>query len=176
MVVDENFLQPVVTYDASLAVKNAVLAGNINIQEAAIDDLHAASVNGLLTNMTSTKCMEAYSTNYVSKVRNVLLVTREQAQGNNSLLSLRQWDPSSEITYSWICGDGFSSNPDFQYTPQPICTLSKATEAVSNWTVSGFPISYCVVQEVPESCSLSASVTFMILSFFANLVEACVCA
>ncbi len=134
----------------------------IHFPEATIDNIHKAAVDGRLLNMTSSKCMESFGVKYVSKFSNVLLVTSRQEAGNNSLISLRQWRLEYEIPYFWICGDGFSPWPDYQTTRTPVCTLTAATTAASTWTVSGFPISYCMVLENPERCSLSVSFLFLV--------------
>jgi hypothetical protein len=132
MVVSEEFFRPTITYNSSLAIQDSIMYNHKYFPEAAIYNLHKAAVDGRLLNMTSSKCMESFGAKYITKYSNVLLVTAQPGVGNNTLLSLRQWQLRHEIPYFWICGEGFAPWPDYQTPRTPICTLETAVAAASN--------------------------------------------
>ena len=136
--------------------------------------MHEAYLNGSLKNTTSSNCMEAYGSNFVSKSRNVLLVTTDADTSNNSLLYAGSWDATFEIPYVWICGDGWSGSP---YADQPssvVCTVATATAATSSWKVDSHHISYCMIQEVIEECQLSFSLLIMLVVISVNASKTCI--
>jgi hypothetical protein len=147
--------------------------GYFNNDDDVPNMLHDAYLNNKLTNMTSTECMETYGTSFVSKSNNVLLVTSEADTANNSLLYTSSWGTTDQIPYAWLCGDGWD---EFPYDPpqSPVCTLSIATAAASDWKIGSHPISYCMVQEVVEQCQLSFSLAIMLVVIFANIAKACI--
>jgi hypothetical protein len=117
--------------------------------------------------------MEMYGVNFVSKSRNVLLVTDTENTKNNSALDAGSWGSYYEVPYYWICGPDWSGNP---YTPpqSPACTVSIAKAAASNWTVLGYHINYCLAQEVSEQCQLSFSLLIMLVVISVNASKACI--
>jgi hypothetical protein len=136
--------------------------------------MHEAVLNGTLQNMTSSQCIEAYGINFVSKSRNVLLVTTDADTSNNSLLHVGTWSAMNEVPYAWICGDGWSFTPYSDQPPSAACTISTATAATSNWIVSSHHISYCMVQEVVEECQLSFSLLIMLVVISVNAAKTCI--
>lgn len=84
MVVNEKFLSPDFTFNASASDVSYYWTDVVNT-------MHEANLNGNLTNMTSLQCMEAYGISFVSKSRNVLLVTTEATTSNKSVLYMEQW-------------------------------------------------------------------------------------
>jgi hypothetical protein len=165
--VSEDFFSPSVTYNTS---KPEFYFFETGVPDA----MHEAFLNGTLTNMTSSQCMEAYGINFVSKSRNVLLVTTDADTSNNSVLSMGAWDALDEIPYAWICGDGWSPTPYSDNPPSAVCTISTATAATSNWIVSTHHISYCMVEEVVEECQLSFSLLIMLVVISVNAAKTCI--
>jgi hypothetical protein len=166
LVVSEEFFSPSITFNTS----NLGYLVGTEVPGA----MHEASLNGSLTNMTSSQCMQAYGINFVSKSRNVLLVTTDKSTSKNSLLSFSQYSLSDAIPYSWICGDSYSSTPFFQNPPSAVCTTAIATAAVSDWTVDTYRISYCMVEEVVEECQLSFSLLIMLVVISVNAAKTCI--
>lgn len=164
MVVSEDFFNPSVTYN---------ITGFNEIDQGISDVMHEASLNGNLTNTTSSQCMEAYAINFVSKSRNVLLVTTDADTSNNSIIYAGLWDAEAQIPYAWICGDGWDRYP-YTDPPSAVCSLSKATAATSDWKLGSHHISYCMIQEVIEKCQLSFSLPIMLVVIFVNIAKACI--
>jgi hypothetical protein len=164
--VTENFFGPSATYNVS---KTDYTFG-IGVP----DTMHEAFLNGTLKNTTSSQCMEAYGLNFVSKSRNVLLVTTDADTSNNSLLYVGTWSAMNEVPYAWICGDGWSSTPYSDQPPSAACTVSTAAAATSNWIVDSHHISYCMVQEVIEECQLSFSLLIMLVVISVNATKTCI--
>lgn len=124
-----------------------------------------------MTNNTSAGCMKAYALNLVSKVRNVLLITRDlNTTSNEQKYGLA--DSSVDIPYAWICGSEWSPYA-FKHL-KPACTLSTALAAVDTWTVNERRISYCMVEEVKEKCKLSFSVGIMVVVIAANAAKSAI--
>jgi hypothetical protein len=136
--------------------------------------MHEALLNSTLTNMTSSQCMEAYGINFVSKFRNVLLVTTDADTSNNSLLHVGSWSATNEVPYAWICGDSWSQTPYSDQPPSAVCTMSTATAATPNWIVGSHHISYCMAQEVVEECQLSFSLLIMLVVISVNASKTCI--
>jgi hypothetical protein len=162
IVVSEDFFDSSAVYNASIGFST------IDILNA----MHEAAVNGNLSNYTSAECMTMYGVNFVSKARNVLLVTNTRDTTNNSVLASQEWDGTQEIPYSWICGDGWDGDP---YADQmQVCTTTIAQAAATDWTVSGHHISYCMVEVVEEKCQLSFSLVIMLIVIAVNASKACI--
>lgn len=175
MVVSEDFFSPTVTYNYS-GTRNPNWSGGYSyVSSSVLDTMHELAVNGSLVNYTSTNCIEAYSSTFVSKVRNVLLVTSHKNTNNNSLIGAGSWSEYNEVPYYWICGTsgvvGFWSENPYR-DGEPVCTLSTAISGASDWTLSTYPISYCMVEEVVEKCQLSFSLAIMVVVIIANAGKA----
>jgi hypothetical protein len=158
MVVSKNFLGP--------------QASGITSESKIIQSMRDMALNGKLVNYTSSQCIEAYSNNFVSNIRNVLLITGDNDSNNRSLLYSNKWDSYDQIPYAWLCGDGWSYNPYTVNPPKAICTSSVALSKVSSWTLNGNRIKYCLVQEVTEQCQLSFSLYIMLVVIAVNISKA----
>ena len=133
--------------------------------------MHNNALNGTLVRYDSAACMAEYAVNFVSKVRNVLLVTNDTVSSNNALGG-GYWGSSNQVPYAWLCGPSWSSNPYLDTPPSAACTLSIATESADTWTVAGHVISYCMVETVVEECRLSFSLVIMLIVITANAIKA----
>ena len=72
----------------SLSNYNVYNNGSAELADSSVlNTSHEAAVNDRLVNYTSTDYMTAYGVNFVSKVRNVLLVTSDTNTFNNSVLN-----------------------------------------------------------------------------------------
>jgi hypothetical protein len=148
--------------------------------------MHELFMNGTLHNYTNTQCMQAYGTDYVSKVSNVLLVTTNTsftAISNSSAILYYTWYGAStpaggaadEVPFSWLCGDfGYNKNPYTSIPQSGVCKASIAIANEPNWTLRGVNPSYCMVQEVVGNCQLSFSLRIMVVVIIANAAKACI--
>ena len=164
IVVEEAFLTPTAVFNYTGNVKS--------VSQPPLEIMHTKSQNNSLTRYESADCMTLYGTNFVSKARNVLLVTKDSNTSNNTALDFQGWSSSDQVPFAWICGDAYGFNP---YTSSSaVCTLSKAKSTVSEWTVLGSKIEYCMVETVTEKCRLSFSLAIMIVVIIANMAKAVV--
>lgn len=169
------------SYYYAIVSKNFITSKAIGVDTGIIHTLHESVMNGKFVNYTNEECIRAYSTTFVSKYRNVILMTDGDDEKyyssdthNSSYYNYWQWYSNDEVPFSWICGDSWSSNP-YQSTPHdPVCTLSTALGGVSQWTVSKHHIKYCLVEEVAESCQLSFSLYIMLVVIGVNASKACI--
>ena len=157
----ENFLGSSAVYD-NTNVTYPVSTG-------VLETLHKKALNGSLVKYDLANCQKEYAVSFVSKVRNVLLVTND-TDATNNILKINSWYSGDEVSYHWICGDGYSNEP-YQFG-SPVCTLSIALATANNWTLFGHPISYCMVEPVIEECRLSFSLVIMLAVIAANLTKA----
>jgi hypothetical protein len=162
IVVDETFL-------TSSAIYNSSHADILSQGDEVLDMLHEKALNGALVKYDPAACMAEYAVPFVSKVRNVLLVSTDNDPTNNVLQSYF-WDAGFEVPFYWICGDGYS--PDPYRDKETPCTLSIATSGAATWTVMSHPISYCMVEPVVEECRLSFSLEIMLIVIVANMTKA----
>jgi hypothetical protein len=137
-----------------------------------VEALHKAAINGTLAKYDPKACMSAYASNYVSKVRSVLLVTENPSSyfGNGGVLWVETWDPQNQIPYSWICGD-FNPNPYVSSAPSAPCTLQTALNNADTWGYDSNLYAYCLVEVVPEQCSIEFSLVIMLIVIAANTTK-----
>jgi hypothetical protein len=135
--------------------------------------LHDSALNGRLVNYTAAQCISAYSTNFVSKTRNVVLMTSDDDVSNSTILFHSYWSGDDQISYAWLCGDGWSFSP-YRDGDNQVCTPSSAASGVSGWTLGKHRINYCLVEEVVEQCQLSFSLYIMLVVIAVNLSKACI--
>ncbi|KAH6661871.1 hypothetical protein B0J14DRAFT_687753 [Halenospora varia] len=161
IVVQPNFLGPIPAADR--------YTGRDSTQ---VEALHEAAINGTLAKYDPKACMTAYASNYVSKVRSVLLVTENPSSyfGNGGVLWVRTWDPHYQIPYSWICGD-FNPNPYVSSAPSAPCTLQTALNNADTWGYGSNLYAYCLVEVVPEQCSIEFSLVIMLIVIAANTTK-----
>jgi hypothetical protein len=175
--VTKNFLLPT-------AIINSTLDGEFDNEVPVIFEMHAAALNGSLVKFNVADCMAQYASIFVSKARNVLLVTDSSANYTyeDDVISFNPGDTLSyQIPYAWICGESFNPGENgydvWDGSPyrshRPVCTLETAVASASNWTVgnSGDTIAYCLVQVTPEECSLRFSFPIMLIVIAANIVK-----
>lgn len=127
-------------------------------------------MNSSLTKLEPEKCMELYSQNFVSKSRNVLLITSDKSEVN-TMFTYGRWNGDASVSYSWICGDGYPSNP-YMGDGGPVCSVATAKTKAGNWTVLKHPINYCMVEMVEENCRLRFSLGIMIVVILSNAAKA----
>jgi hypothetical protein len=134
-----------------------------------LEMMHEKALNGTLVKYDSAACMAEYASTFVSKVRNVLLVSTDNNPTNNVLASA-SWTKSYAIPFDWICGDDYIAylHPE-GVTP---CTLSIATSGAATWRALSHSISYCMVEPIVEKCRLSFSLEIMIIVIVANMAKA----
>lgn len=144
-----------------------------NEAEAHINMLHEEALNGTLKQYSTEACMTAYAKQFVSQVRNVLLITHD-SNSTEDYLKTAAWRSYQAIPYAWVCGDNFSTSP--YKDRSTVCTLARAKEIAKNmsWKVLKHKIEYCMVEEVVEQCQLRFSLVIMIVVIIANLVKASV--
>lgn len=133
--------------------------------------MHRRALDGSLTKYSPEECVGLYSTKFVSKVRNVLLVSTDKNKTNPVFSSLN-WDLFDQVPYYWTCGDGYYS---FIYsTDSPVCDLATAKAEAKSWKLDQHPISYCMVEPVEAQCRLSFSLPIMIVVITCNVVKAAI--
>jgi hypothetical protein len=165
IVVEEAFLTPTAVFNYTDNVKL--------LPSPLLEIMHAKSQNNSFTRYESADCMTLYGANFVSKARNVLLVTKDSNTSNNIAIDFDGWHSGNEVPFAWICGDAYDPNP-YTSSNTTVCTLSKAKSTVSEWTVLGSKIEYCMVEEVVGKCRLSFSLAIMIVVIIANMAKAVV--
>jgi hypothetical protein len=182
MVVTEAFLQPNAIYNAtdiddSQTAYDAI-SGSANdfaeypgstASSIAVSTMQESAANSTLVKYSNADCMAEYATTFVSKSRNVLLVTTD-TNSTNQYLGAQSWEVDYEVPYFWICGASWSPSPYLDHSP--VCTLGTAQASAESWEVQGHPISYCMVQQVPEECRVNFSLVVMLIIIIANAIKA----
>lgn len=176
LVVSEGFFAPEPIFndtgrsDLSPNGRTGPLPGYPGSRNELLAVLHQKALNGSLDRAEPQECMELYSQNFVSKSRNVLLVTSDE-NDKNTMFTYGRWNDDASVSFSWICGDGYPSNP-YMADGGPVCSLAVAKTMVGNWTVLGHPISYCMVEPADENCKLRFSSIIMIVIILSNATKA----
>ena len=119
--------------------------------------------------------MAEYAATFVSRSRNVLLVTTEnvkdpkRVRGKTVLADGMTWKGDSPIPYAWICGDTYKQDPYFN--GDPVCNLAIAKANIGNWIVGGYKIDYCMIEQVEQKCQLRFSLAIMVVVIISNIVK-----
>jgi hypothetical protein len=140
----------------------------VGVSSDMLETMHDKALNGTLIRYDSAACMELYSSTFVSKFRNVLLVSTDKS-AINTVLTSKSWTKEHSIPYYWICGDGYIPNP--YEDDLPVCRLSLAQAAAASWTLASHSISYCMVEPTEERCRLSFSVAIMVVVIISNIAK-----
>ena len=135
--------------------------------------MHEKAVDGSLTKYSPEECVGLYGTKFVSKVRNVLLVSTDK-NTTDPVLSYLYWSSNDQVPYYWTCGDGYTENPFTPPKDSRVCDLATAKAGAKSWKLRQHPISYCVVEPVESKCRLSFSLDIMIVVIICNIVKAAV--
>lgn len=173
IIATESFLNSTPVYNGT--------AKDVEVSATIIDAMNEKAINGSLVKYEPLECQNAYGEPFVSRFRNVMLVTTDKNATNNvlggRLASIRDLDGFNDIPYTWICGDGYTQSSWSKYVNRTIygqdCTKSTAANFTNTdgWQLFGHRISYCMVEEVVEHCSLSFSLPIMITVITANVLK-----
>lgn len=100
--------------------------------------------------LSNSDCIKTYTEAFQFSQRNVLLISSEKNDTNSIL-----W--FGHFPYNlWVC-------PNAEGAQRP-CNPA-------NWTVLGFPIKYCLVEQAEEVCSVQFSFDIMIILIICNIVK-----
>lgn len=154
---------------------------DVQVTSGIISTMNQKALTGSLVKYEPLDCQNAYSEAFVSKFQNVVLITADKNGTNNvlggRLASIRDYNGFNDIPYTWVCGDGYTKSPWSTYVDYTIygeeCTKSTAANftQTNGWKLFGYQISYCMVEEVVEHCSLSFSLPIMITVITANVLK-----
>ena len=113
-----------------------------------------------LQNLSNDACVKAYRNEIVPDRRSVLAVS-SATEHNNSLLKYFSSDGfavggEGVSSYQWTCPE---SGDDCVFSAQ-------------NWTVLGFPIEYCLSDQIESSCKLQLSLVIMVIVVLCNFAKA----
>ena len=118
--------------------------------------------------LSNSACIAAYGGSFVTNRGSVLAVSpNPDPPGNNSVLAIF-FPPTIKLGDtggSWVCG---SSPLDFG----PNCDVSAIEANASHWKVEGYPIAYCLSQQVEEICRFEFSMQLLVAVILCNLIKA----
>ncbi|KAJ4983765.1 hypothetical protein SVAN01_10743 [Stagonosporopsis vannaccii] len=130
-------------------------------------------------------CIDAYANTYVSDRRHVVLlspwvnssrdfpsayVDEIQRVQENSSLHWVTFSSNEQLLYNKLDRYGWLCNNWDRGTPA--CTNDAAKEyAAQNWTIFGWPVSGCVSQKLPDSCSVNFHLGIAIVVILANFAK-----
>jgi hypothetical protein len=125
-----------------------------------------------LQRLSNSECIEAYATGFVSGRSDVVLVSTLHSS-SNSLLWSKYPSPyvqngAPDIDHSaWVCTD-IPNTPLFSAP----CTLQRAQQYSTDWTINKIPIEYCLSKVVENHCQLQYNVFILLIVAICNLVKA----
>ena len=130
-----------------------------------LKSLRDSNLDVPLKNLTARDCILIYGNAFAtSKYKDVLTVSSIN-NATNSLLYIwpngRQ-DLSQQL-YLWFCED-YEHGVGY-------CDVEKTANHAQNLTVAGYPIDYCLAQEVDEKCMLQFSLPVMFIVIICNLIK-----
>lgn len=118
-----------------------------------------------MKNMTTRECILTYSDAFAnSKYKHVLAVTSLNDATDSLLDFFYAGRPDLRQQQNlWFCGD----YEDYR----GYCNVAKAVENAETLMVAGYPIDYCLVQEIDEECMLQFSLPIMLVVIICNLIK-----
>jgi hypothetical protein len=149
------------------------------------------------TNRTTEDCFNSYTSQYVSKVGDVILVQEDTIIWHNPEDWQVQWINSSD--YEWVdrtfynwhnITDSVRLNDSLPFMSNPgvypaygwmcpsrsisNCSLAEPAEVqdISSWAPYGSPVLYCLVETVEENCKLQYSLAIAIAVIICNATKA----
>jgi hypothetical protein len=108
-------------------------------------------------------CIMTYGSGILnSKYKDVLLVAIASNANNSFILAMTKRGPfKRQHINTWFCQEGTMVR----------CNIEEAANTAQDWKVDGYPIDYCLSEEMDEECELQFSLPIMIIVFTCNLVK-----
>ena len=117
--------------------------------------------------LSNRECMDAYSNVFLTDRRNLVMVS----SAKNATDSLLAYDISvldkGDMSQNWWICSLFRGNDGGNLFCNPEKMLSEA----DTWTVSGFPIEYCLSEQVEGTCEVNFSLTIMAVVIVFNFLK-----
>lgn len=144
--------------------------------------LYSKAQNETLYRLDNSACVDAYATAYQSRYGSLIVVTDNITSPHVYPLAATQdvYNPAYEPVpgasgYNWICQDLESHKYEWELTP---CTTNmrqvREQIASNKWTVAGYPVEYCLAEELPAHCKLQYSLPLVLIVIAFNIVKAVV--
>ncbi|RMY36204.1 hypothetical protein D0865_13702 [Hortaea werneckii] len=125
-------------------------------------------------NLTTSECMTAYGTSFLSEYRNVVAITSARGnQTNNTMLwseTVRlnsQHVSYGQVLYEWICRDAQDAWKQYVWK----CNVGAASQNASNWTIHYHQIDYCLAQATQPRCKLQFSIQILATVIVMNVCK-----
>ena len=135
--------------------------------KSVLKNLHLGNVTHI-QNLTNYACIAAYGGSFVTSRTHLFAVSPDpNPPGNNSVLSVL-FPPTikrQNTGEGWVCASSAT-----EWTQD--CQISTIEADSSRWEVWGYPIVYCLSQQVEEICRFEFSMQLLIAVILCNLIKA----
>jgi hypothetical protein len=135
-------------------------------------------VDGELTKLTASDCINAYAAPFQSRWSDVILVTKGNLTDSDFPSGYTVFlDPMSDCgTYlpsQWVCGQFTRDGYDGACTPHCEKMLDVVLTNIeqSGWAPFGATVDHCLARQVPENCRLLVNITFSIIVVLINFAK-----
>ncbi|KAL3442239.1 hypothetical protein BJX65DRAFT_287200 [Aspergillus insuetus] len=137
--------------------------------------LASAHANNL-TRLTPTECITAYATAWQSKYGGVVLISSEFNSSEYAIDSvMQQLAPrpadSQQDPFGWVCMEGDEMSDSARQCQSELAGVKRDANSTRGWVVDGYRINHCLVEEIPEKCTLEYSLTLSIVVLVTNGVK-----
>ncbi|KAL3461696.1 hypothetical protein BJX64DRAFT_260307 [Aspergillus heterothallicus] len=137
--------------------------------------LASAHANNL-THLTPTECITAYATAWQSKYGGVVLISSEFNGSEYAIDSvMQQLAPrpadSQQDPFGWVCMEGSEISGSARRCQSELASVKRDANSTRGWVVDGYKIDYCLVEEIPQKCTLEYSLTLSIVVLVMNGVK-----
>lgn len=126
--------------------------------------------------LSTTECISAYSTSFLSTRRNLVLVTNSPSSANGSLLAFGSYlGYPREDSFRWMCNSIYtydSSDPNMMCRGARAEILAKADDWQPFKVIAGNltpRVQFCLSEIVPEACSLQFSFVIILIVIICNI-------
>lgn len=137
---------------------------------AVIEQMIESVLRGNLDNLTNSKCIDEYHTNFPTTRHNVLLVSELiPTQPYWPEVIFKEWNAgeSGFEMFDWMCRSGSDSPPDKNCETR----LKDIRKDLDDWKPWGFPIKYCLSESMPQACRLNFNSSFGAAVVVSNLIK-----
>lgn len=125
--------------------------------------------------LSTTECISAYSTSFLSTRRNLVLVTNSPSSANGSLLDFGSYvGYPDEDSFGWMCNITYTYDNSDQFVCRE--SIPKILANADDWqpfsVVAGNlapRVRFCLSETVSEACSLQFSFVIVLIVIICNM-------
>lgn len=151
-----------------------------------IDQLNTEAYTARMERLDARACLDAYATTLLTERSNMVLVTSNASNIDNTLLQGSYYSFSTAIVprqarykpFDWICYSSDRMRSDFdeaavaEYERLPCdAWVDQIVASPGEWTPYDFSVDHCLSERIEERCSFNGNVSILTVVIVFNIVK-----